>query len=154
VTNEPAATKVQNYLDSGYTLRPLSPRFDDVIEAPTRSANVQAEVGRVATAFFLERHKPILSGSFTVRGRGTESFNQYGYNSGYAQTGASTFALVEGWKPGQWCSIECAELGLTGLYRIEQVDWGLEPGSFTSYITVTFNRKPASILTNLLNRGV
>ena len=153
VTNEPAATKVLNYIDSGYTLRPLSPRFDDVIEAPTRSSNVQAEVGRVATAFFLERHKPILSGSFTVRGRGTQSFNQYGYNSGYAQTGASTFALVEGWKPGQWVDITCAELGLSGLYRIEQVDWGLQPGSFTSYITVTFNRKPASILTNLLNRG-
>lgn len=153
VSNEPTATKVLNYIDSGYTARPLSPRFDDVIEAPTRSTNVQAEVGRVATAFFLERHKPILSGSFTVRGRGTQSFNQYGYNSGYAQTGASTFALVEGWKPGQWVDITCAELGLSGLYRIEQVDWGLEPGSFTSYITVTFNRKPASILTNLLNRG-
>jgi hypothetical protein len=153
VTNEPSVTKVQNYVDAGYTLRPLSPRFDDVVEAPTRSANVQAEIGRVATAFFLERHKPILSGSFTVRGRGTQSFNEYGYNSGYAQTGASTFALVEGWKPGQWVDITCAELGLLGLYRIEQVDWGLEPGSFTSYITVTFNRKPASMLTNLLNRG-
>jgi hypothetical protein len=153
VTNEPSVTKVQNYVDSGYTLRPLAPRFDDVVEAPTRSSNVQAEIGRVSTAFFLERHKPILSGSFTVRGRGTQSFNQYGYNSGYAQTGASSFALVEGWKPGQWADITCAELGLSGLYRIEQVDWGLEPGSFTSYITVTFNRKPAGGLTKLLNRG-
>jgi hypothetical protein len=153
VSNEPTVTKVQNYVDAGYTLRPLAPRFDDVVEAPTRSTNVQAEIGRVSTAFFLERHKPILSGSFTIRGRGTQSFNQYGYNSGYAQTGASTFALVEGWKPGQWVDITCAELGLSGLYRIEQVDWGLETGSFTSFISVTFNRKPASMLTNLLNRG-
>ncbi len=153
VTNEPTATKVQNYVDAGYALRPLAPRFDDVVEAPTRSTNVQAEIGRVATAFFLERHKPILSGSLTIRGRGTQSFNQYGYNSGYAQTGASTFALVEGWKPGQWVDITCAELGLSGLYRIEQVDWSLEPGSFTSFIAITFNRKPASMLTNLLNRG-
>ena len=144
---------MQNYVDSGYTLRPVSPRFDDVVEAPTRSTNVQAELGRVATAFFLERHKPILSGSLTIRGRGTESFNQYGFNSGYAQTGASTFALVEGWKPGQWVDITCAELGLSGLYRIEQVDWTLEPGSFTSAITITFNRRPASTLTHLLNAG-
>jgi len=153
IDNSPGATRVQNYIDSGYTLRPVSPRFDEVIEAPTRSTNVQAELGRVATAFFLERHKPILSGSLTIRGRGTESFNQYGFNSGYAQTGASTFALVEGWKPGQWVDITCAELGLSGLYRIEQVDWTLEPGSFTSAITITFNRRPASSLTHLLNAG-
>jgi hypothetical protein len=152
VTNEPSATRVQNYVDSGYTLRPLAPRFDEVVEAPTRSANVQAEIGRVANAFFLERHKPVLTGSFTIRGRGTESFNQYGYNSGYAQTGASTFALVEGWKPGQWVDITCAELGLSGLYRIEQVDWGLEPGTFTSFVSITFNRKPAQMLTKLLNQ--
>ena len=152
VTNEPAASKVQNYVDSGYALRPLAPRFDDVVEAPTRSTNVQAEIGRVANAFFLERHKPVLSGSFTIRGRGTQSFNQYGYNSGYAQTGASTFALVEGWKPGQWVDITCAELGLSGLYRIEQVEWGLEPGTFTSSIAIIFNRKPAQMLTKLLNQ--
>lgn len=153
ITNEPSATRVQNYVDSGYTLRPLAPRFDEVVEAPTRSANVQAEIGRVANAFFLERHKPVLSGSFTIRGRGTQSFNQYGYNSGYAQTGASTFALVSGWKPGAWCDITCAELGLSGLYRIEQVEWGLEPGTFTSFIIVTFNRKPAQMLTKLLNQA-
>ena len=152
VTNEPAASKVQNYVDSGYALRPLAPRFDDVVEAPTRSTNVQAEIGRVANAFFLERHRPVLSGSFTIRGRGTQSFNQYGYNSGYAQTGASTFALVEGWKPGQWVDITCAELGLSGLYRIEQVEWGLEPGTFTSSIAIIFNRKPAQMLTKLLNQ--
>jgi hypothetical protein len=153
IDNSPGATRVQNYIDSGYTLRPISPRFDEVVEAPTRSTNVQAELGRVATAFFLERHKPILSGSLTIRGRGTESFNEYGFNSGYAQTGASTFALVEGWKPGQWMDVTCAELGLSGLYRIEQVDWTLEPGSFTSAITITFNRRPASSLTHLLNAG-
>jgi len=151
IDNSPGVTRVQNYVDSGYTLRPLAPTFDDVVEAPTRSTNVQSEIGRVATAFFLERHKPILSGSFTIRGNGTQSFNRYGYNSGYAQTGASSFALVEGWKPGQWVDVTCAELGLSGLYRIEQVDWGLEPGSFTSYITVIFNRRPPNVLTRLLN---
>jgi hypothetical protein len=151
IDNTPGATRVQNYVDSGYTLRPVSPRFDDVVEAPTRSTNVQAELGRVATAFFLERHKPILSGSFTIRGAGTAAFNEYGFDNGYNQTGTATFALVEGWKPGQWVDISCSGLGLSGLYRIEQVDWGLESGSFTSFVVVTFNRRPASTLTHLLN---
>jgi hypothetical protein len=153
IDNSPGVTRVQNYVDSGYTKRQMSPRFDDVVEAPTRSTNASSQVARVASAFFLERHKPILSGSFTVRGAGTESFNEYGYDNGYAQTGASSWALVSGWKPGQWVDITCAELGLSGLYRIEQVDWSLEPGSFTSFARITFNRRPVSMLTQLLNSG-
>ena len=145
--------RVTNYTNSGYTVRPGSPTFDDIIEAPTSTQDPGAEIDRISRAFFLERHKPLLSGSFTLRGSGTESFNQYGFNSGYAQTGVSTFALVEGWRPGQWVSITCAELGLSGLYRVEQVDWALEPGSFTSVVRITFNRKPPSTLTRMLNAG-
>jgi hypothetical protein len=145
--------RVTNYVNSGYTVRPGSPRFDDIIEAPTSTQDPGAEIDRISRAFFLERHKPLLSGSFTLRGSGTQSFNQYGFNSGYAQTGVSTFALVEGWRPGQWVSITCAELGLSGFYRVEQVDWALEPGSFTSVVRITFNRKPPSTLTRMLNAG-
>jgi hypothetical protein len=145
--------RVTNYTNSGYTVRPGSPAFDDIIEAPTSTQDAGAEIDRISRAFFLERHKPLLSGSFTLRGSGTQSFNQYGFNSGYAQTGVSTFALVEGWRPGQWVSITCAELGLSGLYRVEQVDWALEPGSFTSVVRITFNRKPPSTLTRMLNAG-
>jgi hypothetical protein len=143
--------RVTNYVNSGYTLRPGSPTFDDIIEAPTSTQDSGAAIDRISRAFFLERHKPVLSGSFTLRGRGAAAFNEYGFNSGYAQTGVSTFALVEGWKPGQWVEITCAELGLSGKYRVEQVDWALEPGSFTSVIRVTFNRKPPSTLTRLLS---
>ncbi len=56
----------------------------------------------------------------------------------FYQTGASTYALQKRWEPGQWVSIVSAELGLSGLYRIEQVDWTLEPGSFTQIITITY----------------
>jgi hypothetical protein len=147
------AQRVTNYTSSGYTLRPGSPTFDDIIEAPTSTQDPGAEIDRISRAFFLERHKPVLSGSFTLRGSGTQSFNQYGFNSGYAQTGVSTFALVEGWKPGQWVEITCAELALSGKYRVEQVDWALEPGSFTSVVRITFNRKPVSTLTRMLNAG-
>jgi hypothetical protein len=147
------AQRVTNNTSSGYTLRPGSPTFDDIIEAPTSTQDPGAEIDRISRAFFLERHKPVLSGSFTLRGSGTQSFNQYGFNSGYAQTGVSTFALVEGWKPGQWVEITCAELALSGKYRVEQVDWALEPGSFTSVVRITFNRKPVSTLTRMLNAG-
>jgi len=143
--------RVTNYVNSGYTVRPGSPAFDDIIEAPTSTQDAGAEIDRISRAFFLERHKPVLSGSFTLRGSGTQSFNQYGFNSGYAQTGVSTFALVEGWKPGQWVDITCVELALSGKYRVEQVDWALEPGSFTSVVKITFNRKPPSTLTRILS---
>jgi hypothetical protein len=143
--------RVVSYASSGYSVRPLAPNFDDVVEAPVTTKDPNAEIDRIARAFFLERHKPILTGSFSIRGAGTAAFNQYGFSNGYAQTGTATFALVQGWKPGQWVDISCSSLSLTGLYRIEQVDWQLEPGSFTSSINITFNRRPANTLTRLLN---
>ena len=145
--------RVTNYKSSGFTDRPLAPQFDEVLQAPVRSQNPGAEIDRLSRAFFLERHKPVLSGSFTVRGLGTQAFNEYGYTSGYAQTGASTFALVSGWAPAQYVDISCGELGLSGKYRIEQVDWEFEQGSFASVVTVTFNRRPPNLLTSMMNAG-
>jgi hypothetical protein len=143
-------SRVVEYTSLGYTARPGAPVFDEVVDAPTAASNLEASIPRIGRAFFLERHKPVLSGRFTIRGRGAAAFNQYGFNSGYAQTGASTFALVTGWQPGQWVDITCAELGLSGLYRIETVDWTLEPGAFISNITVVFNRRPPNTLTTQL----
>ena len=68
-------------------------------------------------------------------------------------TGQGTVAsitLVPRWEPGQWVDITAAEVGLSGLYRVEQVDWRLEPGSFDQIISVIFNRRPAKSLTKLL----
>lgn len=145
-------SRVVEYSSLGFTARPGAPVFDEVVDAPTAASNLEASIPRIGRAFFLERHKPILTGTLELRGRGTAAFNEYGFNSGYAQTGASTFALVTGWKPGQWVDITCAELGLSGLYRIEAVDWGLEPGSFTSRIRITFNRRPPNTLTSVLQK--
>jgi len=145
-------SRVVEYSQLGFTARPGAPVFDEVVDAPTAASNLEASIPRIGRAFFLERHKPVLTGTLTIRGRGAAAFNQYGFNSGYAQTGASTFALVTGWQPGQWVDITCAELGLSGLYRIEQVDWQLEPGSFTSMITITFNRRPPNTLTSVLQK--
>jgi hypothetical protein len=130
--------------------RPNAPLFDEVVDFPAATTNQGAQVMRAAAAYFVERYKPMLSGSFTLRGAGTAAHNQYGFSAGYAQTGVSTFALVSRWEPGQWVEIEAAGLGLTGLYRVEQVDWSLEPGSYTQIITITFNRRNPSDLASLI----
>jgi hypothetical protein len=126
------------------------PLLDEVVDYPTAVKNPGAVVQRAAVAYFTERHKPLLSGQFTLRGAGTQSFNAYGFSAGYAQTGASTFALVSRWEPGQWVEVTSAGLGLSGLYRVEQVDWNLEPGSYTQVITVRFNRKNPTDLAALI----
>jgi hypothetical protein len=126
------------------------PVFDNVVDYPTAVRNPGAAIQRAAIAYMTERHKPLLSGQFTLRGAGTAAFNQYGFSSGYAQTGASTFALVSRWEPGQWVEVTSAGLGLSGYYRVEQVDWSLEPGSFTQVINVSFNRKNPSDVATLI----
>lgn len=82
------------------------------------------------------------------------------YNFTYPSTGTngtatgagtvSAYTLVPRWEPGQWVDITCAELGLAGLYRVEQVDWKLEPGSFQQAVTITFNRRNPKLLTKML----
>ena len=133
-----------------FATRSGAPVFDEVVDFPGASNNQGAQVARAAAAYFIERHKPMLSGSFTLRGAGTAAHNNLGFSAGYAQTGASTFALVSRWEPGQWVEITAAGLGLSGLYRVEQVDWSLEPGSYTQIITITFNRRNPSDLASLI----
>ena len=135
---------------AAFSTRAGAPVFDEVVDFPGASNNQGAQIARAAAAYFIERHKPMLSGSFTLRGAGTAAHNQYGFSAGYAQTGASTFALVSRWEPGQYVEITAAGLGLSGLYRVEQVDWSLEPGSYTQIITVTFNRRNPSDLASLI----
>lgn len=156
VTNQGTAYDpiITTYLDYGYTERKGAPFFDGVVEVPTVSNGFTANAYRYAKSFFLEAHLPLMSGYVTLRGAGTAAHNLYGFGSGYAQTGGTTFALVNRWVPGQWVDITCAELGLSGLYRVEQVDWGLEPGSFTQVIKITFSYKPQSALSSLLKAGV
>ena len=133
-----------------YTARLGAPTLDAIVDFPTAVSNPGAQIQRAAAAWFTERHKPLLSGSFELRGAGTAAWNGFGFTSGYAQTGVSTFALVEGWKPGQWVEVTAAGLGLTGFYRVEQVDWALEPGSYIQRVRITFNRKNPSDLATIV----
>ena len=145
---------VETYISAGYTERPGAPKFDDNVDYPTASSSSQIKTIDAAKYYFLDRHKPLLSGQFTLRGSGTQAFNVNGFSAGYAQTGAATFALVNSWQPGQWVDVTSAELGLSGLYRVEQVDWSLEPGSYNQIITITFNRRLQSDLTSILERSI
>lgn len=141
------------YTDEGnraFTTRGGAPVFDDVVDFPGASNHQGAQIKRAAAAYFIERHKPMLSGQFTLRGAGTAAHNANGFSAGYAQTGASTYALVNRWEPGQWVEITSAGLGLSGLYRVEQVDWSLEPGSYVQIIRITFNRRNPSDLPSLI----
>ena len=133
-----------------FATRSGAPVFDEVVDFPGASNNQGAQIARAAAAYFIERYKPMLSGSFTLRGAGTAAHNNLGFSAGYAQTGASTYALVSRWEPGQWVEITAAGLGLSGFYRVEQVDWSLEPGSYTQIITITFNRRNPSDLASLI----
>ena len=146
-------SKVVNYVDAGYTARANAPVFDDVVSYPTASTSPADSVKRAAASYFLERRQPVLTGALVLRGAGAAAFNKYGFSSGYYQTGASSFALQNRWEPGQWVSITCTELGLSGLYRVEQVDWSLEPGAFMQVITITFNRKNYNTLSAQVARG-
>jgi len=140
------------YTQTGYAAR-KGPILDETVDFASPSAsNPSAITKRFATSFFLERNAPLLVGSFELRGAGTAAHNLYGFSAGYAQTGASTFALVSRWKPGQWVEVVSVPLGLNGFYTVEAVDWGLEPGSYTQIIRITFNRKSPATLTSALAR--
>lgn len=145
--------KVVNYTAAGFTERKNAPIFDDVVDYPTAAQSPDGQVQRAAKSYFLERHKPLLTGTLTLRGAGDAAHNIDGFSAGYYQTGASTFALQKRWEPGQFISIVAPELGLDGLYRVEQVDWSLEPGSFLQVITITFNRRNPNNLVNTIKRG-
>lgn len=129
-----------------YSERLGAPIFESVVDFPNAKDSL---VQVVAAAWFNERHKPLLSGSFQLRGAGTATHNQLGFFKGYYQSGTASFALTS-WAPGQFCDITSPGLGLSGLYRVEQVGLSLEPGSYTQIIDVTFNRKPVGDLASIV----
>jgi hypothetical protein len=97
-----------------------------------------------------------MNGTFTCTVTTTTAFTYTA--AGSAGSGTVTAAtafgakLVSKWEPGQWVDIAAPEIGLSGLYRVEQVDWALSPGSFTQEIMLTVNRAPTRTMTALLRR--
>jgi hypothetical protein len=147
LTKDAAGTSTSGSATPIYAVRSGAPIFETVVDFPNAKDSL---VQVVAAAWMNERHKPLLSGSFQLRGAGTASHNNLGFFKGYYQSG--TAFAVTSWAPGQFVDITSPGLGLSGLYRVEQVGLTLEPGSYTQLIDVTFNRKPvgdvASIIAN------
>ena len=95
-----------------------------------------------------------MNGTYTVTVTTTTAFTYTA--AGTAGSGTVTAATADGaklvsrWEPGQWVDVAAPELGLTGLYRVEQVDLAFYPGSFTQQLTITINRTPTRSMTKLL----
>jgi hypothetical protein len=101
------------------------------------------------TDTYPNRAAPQRSISFTVRGADTTN-NPYGFVKGYRQTGASTFALQDGWEAGQYVSIVSSSLDLNGLFRIETLTMSFESGSIIRQYDVTCERVPRNLLKKFL----
>jgi len=143
---------VRSYDQTGVALAVRQgPVLEAVVQAATvRGTTRQTKLNTFATSYFLERAKPILSGTFRIRGAGTQSHNRYGFVSGYADKAAGPFSLST-WAPGQWVSVSAAGYGLAGeLYRVESVSVSFEDGSLQRIIEITFARKRLGGLARLV----
>jgi len=101
------------------------------------------------TDTYPNRAAPQRSITFSVRGADTTN-NPYGFVKGYKQTGASTYALQDGWEAGQYVSIVASSLDLSGLYRIESLTMSFEPGSMIRQFDMTCERVPRNPLKKFL----
>ena len=148
------------------------PRPDTIIQVnpvPAKAAKPTYWTDKITTygqKFFgsdtyPNRAAPLRSVTFSVRGADTTN-NPYGFVKGYRQTGASTYALQDGWEAGQYVEINDATtiggntvnvLGLGGLYRIETLTMSFEPGSMIRQFDMTCERVPMNPLKKYLDKA-
>lgn len=62
----------------------------------------------------------------------------------------SSTSLVPRWEPGMFVDISASALGVSGLYRVEEVATQFEEGSYQQIITITFNRRQSKTLSKLI----
>ena len=136
------------------------PRPEGIIQVnpvPTRADGPtywSSKITTYANKFFgtntyPNRAAPLRSITLSIAGAGA-SPNQYGYQSGYRQTAPTTFVLQTGWEAGQYLNIEASALDLSGLYRIETISMGFEPGSMQRRFDLTCERVPRNPLKKFL----
>lgn len=209
---------------NAFTTRAGAPIFDEVVDFPGAASNQGAQITRAAGAYFIERHKQMLTITAQLRGGSDSAFNLYGFGAGYAQVslgtissanrtgstvtlvtaaahglttgntvvisgitggagttmngtfvitvtntttftytaagtaGAGTvtsasgygYTLVSRWSPGQFCEVVSGGLGISGLFRVEQVSLTFEPGSYLGTYSLTLNRRNQSNLAALV----
>jgi len=150
---------VRVYTGVGFPTRTGSMVTDEVLDAPgikgslataAKRAARKTKIDNTAKAFFTERFKPIQTIEFSVRGAGTATGQTYGFGAGTAQTGASTYARVDRWEPGQFVRIDAAGLGLADIYRVESVAMSFEPGSLIRKWDITAQRRRQGTLSRII----
>jgi hypothetical protein len=99
-----------------------------------------------------------LNGTFTVAGTATTTRFTYvtpttgtitaGLGVGYV----STYGTATAWEPGQFMRLTSSGLGLSGMYRIEQVTMGFEDNSFIRKYDLTLERRRRGALSQQVGR--
>jgi hypothetical protein len=144
---------------AGYALLDLgtistASRTGSTVTITMATAHGLASGATVAIAGITGTAGTSMNGTATVTVTTTTAFTYT--SAGTAGSGTVTAAtaygakLVSRWEPGQWVDVAAPQIGLSGLYRVEQVNWSLYPGSFTQRIAVTINRTPTRSMTKIL----
>lgn len=141
---------VRTYTGVGFTSR-SGIVFDSIVSAPTVRGSFRAtKLTNAAKAFFAARRAPVRTITFTVRGAGTATGQTYGYAGGTVQAGSASYAYVDRWSPGMFVDITAAGMGLSGLYRVEQVTMEFEEGSLIRKWNITVEKRPRGSLSQYI----
>lgn len=140
----------RSYTGVGFAARSGLTTYDILEAATITKRNRTTALTNTAKAYFTERRLPQETVTFTVRGSGTATGQTYGFGAGTAQTGTASWAFVDRWEPGQQVKITAAQLGLSGLYRVEAVTCGFEAGSLIRKWEITANRRRQGKASQLL----
>jgi hypothetical protein len=142
------------YAQSAFTIATAS-RTASTVTITTSASHLLASGNTVVIAGITGAAGTSMNGTATVT---VTSGTAFTYTStGTAGSGTVTSAtgygyrLVSGWAPGQFVEVVSVPLGLSGLYRVEQVNWTLEPGgSYMQHFQILFNRKNPNDLAQLI----
>lgn len=142
------------YAQSAFTLGSAS-RTGSVVTLTTTAAHQMLAGNTVVIAGITGTAGTSMNGTFaigTVANGTTLNYTAAGSAGTGTITAATAFGyrLVSGWYVGQFMEVSSPTLGLSGMYRVEEVSWSLEPGSYLQRIRVSFNRKNPNDLATLV----
>jgi hypothetical protein len=142
------------YAQSAFTIGSAS-RAGSVVTLTTTAAHQMLGGNTIVVAGITSTAGLTMNGTFsigTVANGTTLNYTAAGSAGAGTVTAATAFGyrLVSGWYVGQFMEVSSPTLGLSGKYRVEEVSWSLEPGSYLQRIRVSFNRKNPNDLATLV----
>lgn len=142
------------YAQSAFTIGSAS-RTGSVVTLTTTAAHQMLAGNTIVIAGITGSAGLTMNGTFsigTVANGTTLNYTAAGSAGAGTITSATAFGyrLVSGWYVGQFMEVSSPTLALSGLYRIEEVAWSLEPGSYLQRIRLSFNRKNPNDLSQLI----